>query len=949
MSAVDPITFEVIRNALVAATDEMVLALKRSAYSTNIKTRSDFSCAFFDPELRTVAQAFTQPVHLGSMVQQVPHAIRRYGPENLGPGDAIVTNDPHPRGVHLNDVSLISPVYVDGELLGYVANLAHHVDVGGGAPASIGAFQEVFQEGVIIPPVKVVEGGKIVDDVFRLILAQIRSKHETAGDFRAQIAANATGVRRMDALTRRHGRDTLVATMQELLAYTERRVRAEIAQLPTGTFEAEGEVDNDGYTDEPVRLRVRIEITPDGLHFDTTGSDPQRRAPVNSTYAMTFSACAYALKVLIDPDLPVNDGFYRVFTLEAPEGSVTNCTWPSAVVGGWETKARLVEVMFKALVETFPQRIPAGTKGMMCQAGFGSLDVAKGTLHVLLRGARRRLRRPPCERRPRRRAGERPEHRERADRGDGAQLPGPDHAALARRGLRRAGPLSGRARAAQGLHRPPADHVHDPRRPRPQRPLGGVRRARRGRRPLRADPRRRRDAARLEEHDRPARRRHGQRAQLRRRRLRPARGARPRARPARRAGGEGERGARPGRVPRRGRRPARGRGGNQRIERSRMSVRLAIDIGGTFTDATLIDEQTGEVSIAKVLTTPSDPSEGFMQAAERALQEGKVEAGEVTFVVHATTVATNAIIEGKIARSGFVTTEGFRDLLEIQRQVRPTLYDTQFEKARPLVPRDRAVVVGERLGPKGEVLRPLEDESVREAAAILRREEVESVAVCLLHAYVNPEHERRVGEILEHELPGVPISLSSDVAPEIREYLRASTTVINTVIRPVVQRYLQRIEGRLAEAGVQAKLLVMQSSGGIFGSDAAARRPVFMVESGPGGGRDRLRLPRRDARAAGHPLVRHGRHDGQGRPDPGRPPLGDEGLQRRRACGRGDRRHVALRLPGAHAGRRPRRDRRRAAARSPGSTRAACCASGRRAPAPTRGRSVTGAAASSRP
>jgi N-methylhydantoinase B len=379
VSAVDPITFEVIRNALVAATDEMVLALKRSAYSTNIKTRSDFSCAFFDTELRTVAQAFTQPVHLGSMVQQVPHAIRRYGVENLGPGDAIVTNDPHPRGVHLNDVSLISPVYVDGELLGFVANLAHHVDVGGGAPASIGAFREVFQEGVIIPPVKVVEGGKIVDDVFRLILAQIRSKHETAGDFRAQIAANATGVRRIDALTRRHGRETLVATMEELLSYTERRVRAEIARLPTGAFAAEGEVDNDGYTDDPVHLRVRIEITSDGLHFDTTGSDPQRRAPVNSTYAMTFSACAYALKVLIDPDLPVNDGFYRVFTLHAPEGTVTNCTWPSAVVGGWETKARLVEVMFKALVGTFPQRIPAGTKGMMCQAGFGSLDVAKGS------------------------------------------------------------------------------------------------------------------------------------------------------------------------------------------------------------------------------------------------------------------------------------------------------------------------------------------------------------------------------------------------------------------------------------------------------------------------------------------------------------------------------------------------------------------------------------------
>jgi N-methylhydantoinase B len=375
MAGVDPITFEVIRNALVAATDEMVLALKRSAYSTNIKTRSDFSCAFFDAQLRSVAQGFAQPVHLGSMVEQVPKAVLAYGPENLGPGDVIVTNDPHPSGVHLNDVSLISPVHHEGELLGYVANLAHHVDVGGGAPASIGAFREVFQEGVIIPPVKIVRGGKIVDDVFRLVLAQIRSKHETAGDFRAQIAANTTGVRRVQALVERHGIETIRATMEELLEYTERRARAELATLPHGVYEAEGSVDNDGYTDEPVRLKARIEIGPDGVTFDTTGSDPQRRAPVNSTYAMTFSACAYALKCLIDPDLPVNDGFYRVVSVIAPEGTVTNCTWPAPVVGGWETQTRLVDVFFHALLPAFRDRLPAGTKAMMCQAGFGSLDM----------------------------------------------------------------------------------------------------------------------------------------------------------------------------------------------------------------------------------------------------------------------------------------------------------------------------------------------------------------------------------------------------------------------------------------------------------------------------------------------------------------------------------------------------------------------------------------------
>jgi N-methylhydantoinase B len=376
---IDPISFEVIRNALVAATDEMVLALKRSAYSTNIKTRSDFSAAFFDADLRAVAQGFAQPVHLGSMVEQVPKAVRSYGVEQLGPGDMLLTNDPFPSGVHLNDVSLIAPVHAAGELLGYVANIAHHVDVGGGAPASIGAFREVFQEGVIIPPVKLVSGARIVDDVFRLVLAQIRSKHETAGDFRAQVAANSTGVRRVQALVERHGRDTIVGAMRELLDYTERRTRGELALLPHGTWHAEGVVDNDGYTDEPVRLEASVTIGADGAHFDTTGSDPQRRAPVNSTYAMTFSACAYALKCLIDPDLPVNDGFYRVIRLEAPEGTVTNARWPAAVVGGWETHDRLVEVLFRALLPALPERLPAGTKGMMCQAGFGSLDAAAGT------------------------------------------------------------------------------------------------------------------------------------------------------------------------------------------------------------------------------------------------------------------------------------------------------------------------------------------------------------------------------------------------------------------------------------------------------------------------------------------------------------------------------------------------------------------------------------------
>jgi len=259
-----------------------------------------------------------------------------------------------------------------GELVGYVANLAHHVDVGGGAPASIGAFREVYQEGVIIPAVKLVRNGKLVDDIFRLVLAQIRSKHETAGDFRAQIAANNTGARRLSALVAHYGFDDVQSYMSELLAYTERRTRTEIAKLPRGEFYADGYVDNDGFTDRRVHLCARIVIDNDGVLFDLTGSDEQRRAPVNSTFAQTFSACGYALKCLIDADVPTNAGFYRYVRVNAPLGTVTNCTAPAPVVGGWETQTRLVDIIFKALSPVLAT-VPAGTKAMMCHAGFGGI------------------------------------------------------------------------------------------------------------------------------------------------------------------------------------------------------------------------------------------------------------------------------------------------------------------------------------------------------------------------------------------------------------------------------------------------------------------------------------------------------------------------------------------------------------------------------------------------
>ena len=381
---IDHIRFEVMRNALVEATEEMAVALRRSAYSTNVKTRQDFSCAFFDKDLRIIAQAFTQPVHLGSMVELVPRAVRAYGPENLRRGDMLVTNDPYSGGVHLNDITVLAPAYYGGALVGYMACIAHHVDVGGGAPASVGAFQEVFQEGVIIPPVKLVEEGEIADDVFRLILAQIRSKRETAGDFRAQVAANLAGIRRLGELMDRYGLDEVLRYTDALVDYTERRTRAELARLPRGTFVAEGFVDNDGFTDERVRLRARVVIDEEGVLFDLNGADSQRRAPVNSTFAQTYSTCAYALRCLLDPDLPINHGFYQFVRIEAPLGTVVNCVHPAPVVGGWETHARLNDVIFKALSQGMPEAVPAGTKAMQCHAGFGGIDPNTGEYYCFL-------------------------------------------------------------------------------------------------------------------------------------------------------------------------------------------------------------------------------------------------------------------------------------------------------------------------------------------------------------------------------------------------------------------------------------------------------------------------------------------------------------------------------------------------------------------------------------
>jgi N-methylhydantoinase A len=264
--------------------------------------------------------------------------------------------------------------------------------------------------------------------------------------------------------------------------------------------------------------------------------------------------------------------------------------------------------------------------------------------------------------------------------------------------------------------------------------------------------------------------------------------------------------------------------------------RIGIDIGGTFTDAAFLDDRTGEVHIVKVLTSTDDPAQGFMTALERGMSECDVAGDDIGVVVHATTVATNAIIEGKIARVGMLVTRGFRDVLEIGRQIRSRLYDVHLSKPPLLVPRHLSLEIGERLDAAGAVLQPLDSAEVRDAIRHLEREGVEAVVVCFLHSYINPEHERIAADLVRATLPDTYLSVSSEVCPEFREYLRASTAAVNAAVMPIVTRYVDHIEARLEARGVRAPFYVMQSSGGVMTSASAKERPVFMVESGPAAG-----------------------------------------------------------------------------------------------------------------
>ncbi|AHY47768.1 N-methylhydantoinase B/acetone carboxylase alpha subunit [Rubrobacter radiotolerans] len=357
----DPVTLSVMASALSGIAEEMGAVLIRGAYSSNIKERRDCSAALFDSEGRTVAQAEHIPVHLGAM----PEAVRAVMERDPEPGDVFALNDPYSGGTHLPDITLVSPVALEGEVLGYAVTRAHHSDVGGMSPGSMpSSSREIYQEGLVIPPVRLVRGGEYAGEVLDLILANVRTPDLRRGDLRAQIAANRLAGVRLSELVERRGRDTVLAAFREVVRYTERRTREVIRALPDGVYSAESEIEGDGITDRDIPIKVSVEVEGEGISLDFSGTSPAVSGNVNCPMAVTRSACYFALRVLLPGDVPANAGTYAPLSVSAPEGSLVNARRPSAVVAGnVETSSRIADTVLRALSQAAD--LPAEGQGTM--------------------------------------------------------------------------------------------------------------------------------------------------------------------------------------------------------------------------------------------------------------------------------------------------------------------------------------------------------------------------------------------------------------------------------------------------------------------------------------------------------------------------------------------------------------------------------------------------------
>jgi N-methylhydantoinase B len=414
----DPIELEVFKNLYHSIAEEMGAALRRTSFSPNIKERRDYSCAVFDSRGQVIAMGDHMPVHLGSMPMSVAAAIKQC---SLEPGDMVMLNDPFRGGTHLPDITLVMPVYVSSPNKirrranqqqehpdFYVASRAHHADVGGMYPGSMGPCREIYQEGFRIPPVKIMRGGRLVADVLALVLNNVRTPEEREGDLGAQIAACQTGAHRLREICARYGLARTQKAASDLLDYSEELMHAFLNSVPPGKYQAEDCLDNDGVEDKPVRIAVTINVHKQDPLFavrrsrpveysgaskrignserrtakvtiDFSGSDPQVQGAVNAVEAITYSACFYVFRCLLTEDVPATAGLMHPIRVIAPQGTVVNAKPPAAVAGGnVETSQRIVDVLLKALSRAIPDRIPAAASGTMNNLTIGGIDPRTG-------------------------------------------------------------------------------------------------------------------------------------------------------------------------------------------------------------------------------------------------------------------------------------------------------------------------------------------------------------------------------------------------------------------------------------------------------------------------------------------------------------------------------------------------------------------------------------------
>ncbi len=376
--AVDAISLEVFKNMFISVAEEMGVALQRTSYSPNIKERRDFSCAVFDPLGRMVAQAAHVPVHLGAMPASVQAALDTF-PKGLKSGDLVILNDPYLGGTHLPDITLVAPVYLkeDGNdlLVGFVSNRGHHSDVGGMTPGSLPLSTELYQEGTIIPPIRLARRGRINQEVLELICRNSRTPEERRGDLAAQIAAIRVGERRMQEVAQRYGVALALEHMSALLDYSERVTRQAIRDIPDGLYRVLDYMDDDGLTEQPVPIQVAITVSGEEMVIDFTGTSPQRPGCINAPKAVTLSACLYVIRCIVGDDAPANQGCLRPVEVITPLGTLVNPEPQRGVAGGnVETSQRITDVLFAALSQALPMVIPASSQGTMNNLLVGGHD-----------------------------------------------------------------------------------------------------------------------------------------------------------------------------------------------------------------------------------------------------------------------------------------------------------------------------------------------------------------------------------------------------------------------------------------------------------------------------------------------------------------------------------------------------------------------------------------------